>query len=81
MQWLRHICFVKQNMNNTDIFHKPIALLPVSNHFKEVMGKQDIKTLKEIVSIPITEVANLKWFTDEILAELSELLFKNKSLR
>jgi hypothetical protein len=68
-------------MNNTDILHKPIALLPVSNHFKEVMGKQDIKTLEEIVNIPITEVANLKWFTDEILAELSELLFKKQSLR
>jgi hypothetical protein len=67
-------------MNNTDILHKPIAMLPVSKHFKEVMGKQDIKTLEEIVNIPITEVANLKWFTDEILAELADLLFKNKDL-
>jgi hypothetical protein len=68
-------------MNKTDLLHKPIALLPVSAHFKEVMGKQDIKTLEEIVNMPITEVVNLKWFTDEILAELTELLFKNKDLR
>jgi hypothetical protein len=68
-------------MNNTDFLHKPIALLPVSKHFKEVMGKQDIKTLEEIINIPITEAVNLKWFTDEILVELAELLFKNKDLR
>lgn len=65
-------------MNNTNILHKPIAMLPVSNHFKEVMKKQDIKTLEEIVNIPVTDVANFKWFTDEILAELAEILFKNR---
>ncbi len=65
-------------MKNTDLLHKPVAQLPVSEHFKEVMGEQGIKTLDDIVRIPVTDLANTKWFTNEVLMELSELLLQNK---
>jgi DNA-directed RNA polymerase alpha subunit len=68
-------------MNSADLLHKPIASLPVSERFKEAMDRQGIKTLDELVGMPLTDVVNLKWFTDEILDELSALLFQNKSLR
>jgi hypothetical protein len=62
-------------MTRPHLFTKPVATLPVSDHFKKAMEKQDIKTLEEIMTMPVSELVNLKWFTKEILEELEDLLF------
>ncbi|MES2329583.1 MAG: hypothetical protein V4539_08275 [Bacteroidota bacterium] len=62
-------------MMRSRIFSKPVAVLPVSEDFKEAMKKEDIKTLEEIIDIPIAELVNYRWFTKEVLEELEDLLF------
>ena len=63
-------------MDQAKILDIPVILLPLSEGFKAVMASQDINTLGEIMRMPLTELVNLKWFTTEILEELSEFLFR-----
>lgn len=56
-----------------------IDSLPLSEDFKNATIQQGYHTLNEIMSMPITELVNLKWFTSEMLKELGEFIYETRN--
>lgn len=52
----------------------PVSSLPISDAFKSGLQQAKINSLEELIQLPITELINLKWFTSELLEELTELI-------
>lgn len=52
----------------------PVSSLLISDAFKSGLQQAKINSLEELIQLPITELINLKWFTSELLEELTELI-------
>lgn len=61
------------------IVNRSIASLELSDEFKNTMRKQGFYTLNEIMSLPLTQLVKMTWFTREMLEELSEFIFNARN--
>lgn len=61
------------------IVNRSIASLELSEAFKDAMRKQGFYTLNEIMSLPLTQLVKMNWFTKEMLEELSYYMFQARN--
>jgi DNA-directed RNA polymerase alpha subunit len=61
------------------IVNRSIASLELSDEFKKTMRRQGFYTLNDIMSLPLTQLVKMKWFTKEMLEELSEYIFNARN--
>jgi DNA-directed RNA polymerase alpha subunit len=62
-----------------EIINRSIASLDLSDTFKQTMWKEGFHTLNDIMSLPLRQLVNMKWFTKEMLEELAEFMFHSQN--
>ena len=63
------------------IINRSIASLNLSEQFKKITRKEGFYTLNDIMNLPIRQLINMKWFTREMLEELSEFIFQERNAK
>ena len=63
--------------HDIDLLHQPANTLPVSEEFRQTMGKLRFETLEELVAYPAHRLLKMDGFGYRMLKELIALLERN----
>lgn len=66
--------------NPTTILEMEYKALPISTSFNRFFAENNIQTLGKLLEINTKDLLKMKWFTEQLLKELIELLDKNGQL-
>lgn len=63
------------------ILKTPIKSLRLSPEFKERTALHHYDTLAEIMNLPLIELVAMKWFSRDLLEELSEFMYNLRNVK
>jgi hypothetical protein len=68
------------NADMNGVMNMPIDSLELSDAFKKAAAENGCATLKSILQLTVTDIADNDWFTGQMVVELAEFV-KKKQLR